>query len=243
VVAAAALCFGILVLQPHAGAQTQPEPNPNDFTPEEVTAGQQLFLAHCASCHGPGGGGTANGPSIIESGAAAANFQLRTGRMPLAVTGHLPSRHPPVFPPEQIRQLTAFVASLDNGPPIPVLLPGNLSSGQQLYSINCAQCHGASGAGGALGYGDIVPSLHHASRLDVAEAARTGPGPMPVFGPNTLTEQQISDIATYVEYLHHPDDPGGLGLGHLGPIPEGFVAWVVGIGLLLLVARLIGTRA
>ncbi len=241
-VAAAAVCLGVFLLQPRAGAQAQGD-NPNEFTPTEVAAGRVLFLAHCSSCHGAQGAGTSNGPSIVEAGAAAASFQLRTGRMPLAVSGQLPVRHPPAFPPEQIRQLTAFVASLDQGPPIPTLLPGNLSNGQQLYSINCAQCHGAAGAGGALGYGDIVPSLHHASRLDVAEAARTGPGPMPVFGPQALSDQQLSDIATYVEYLHHPDDPGGLGLGHLGPIPEGFVAWVVGIGLLLLVARLIGTRA
>jgi ubiquinol-cytochrome c reductase cytochrome c subunit len=243
VVAAAVLWLGVLLFQQHAGAQAQPAPNPNEFTPQEVDQGRALFAAHCASCHGADGAGTTSGPSIVDAGAASADFQLRTGRMPLAVTGHISTRHPPAFPPEQIRQLTAFVASLDQGPPIPTLLPGDLSNGQQLYSINCAQCHGASGAGGALGYGDNVPSLHHASALDVAEAVRTGPGPMPVFGPDTLSDQQVSDIARYVEYLHHPDDRGGLGLGHLGPIPEGFVAWVVGIGLLLLVARLIGTRA
>jgi ubiquinol-cytochrome c reductase cytochrome c subunit len=66
---------------------------------------------------------------------------------------------------------------------------------------------------------------------------------MPVFGPETLSDQQVSDIAAYVQYLHHPNDRGGFGLGHLGPIPEGFVGWVVGLGLLLLAARLIGTRA
>jgi ubiquinol-cytochrome c reductase cytochrome c subunit len=243
-VVGAALLFGVLVLQSRTGAQAQTAPsNPNQFTALEVAQGRVLFLVHCASCHGADGTGTSNGPSIVDAGAAAADFQLRTGRMPLGVSGHLPVRHPPAFPPEQIRQLTAYVASLDNGPPIPILLPGDLSNGQQLYSINCAQCHGAAGAGGALGYGDIVPPLHHASRLDVAEAVRTGPGPMPVFGPDTLTEQQVSDIATYVEYLHHPDDPGGLALGHLGPIPEGFVAWIVGMGVLLLAARLIGSRA
>jgi ubiquinol-cytochrome c reductase cytochrome c subunit len=93
-----------------------------------------------------------------------------------------------------------------------------------------------------LGYGDIVPPLRKSSSLDVAEAVRVGPKPMPVFGPQTLSDQQVADIATYVQYLHHPEDRGGLGLGHLGPIPEGFVGWVVGMGSLLLIARLIGTR-
>jgi ubiquinol-cytochrome c reductase cytochrome c subunit len=240
-VGAAALCWLAITAQPHAGAQAQPDPNA--FTPQQVSDGHGLFLVHCSSCHGPSGAGTASGPSLINAGAAAADFQLRTGRMPLANPKLLPVRHAPAFPDNQIRALVAYVASLDNGPPIPTLLPGRLPQGNELYTLNCAQCHNIAGAGGALGYGDIVPPLHHASRLDVAEAVRTGPRPMPVFGPETLSDQQVSDIATYVQYLHRPDDRGGFGLGHLGPIPEGFVGWVVGMGLLLLAARLIGTRA
>ena len=186
--------------------------------------------------------GTTNGPTLVDVGAASADFYLRTGRMPLNDPHQQPTRHQPAFPPDQIQDIDAYVASLDHGTPIPTVLAGNLSDGFEEYSQNCAQCHNAAGAGGALGYGDIVPSLRHASPLDVVEAARVGPAPMPVFGPQTLSDQQISDVAAYVEYLHHPDDRGGLALGHLGPIPEGFAAWVLGMGALLLVARLIGTR-
>jgi ubiquinol-cytochrome c reductase cytochrome c subunit len=163
--------------------------------------------------------------------------------MPLSDYRQQAVRHRPTFPAGQIRDLDAYIASLGPGPPIPSVGAGSLSQGNQLFSINCAQCHNDAGAGGALGYGDIVPALNKASPLDVAEAVRVGPVPMPVFGPDTLSDQQVSDIAAYVHYLHHPDDRGGLGLGHLGPIPEGFVGWTVGMGLLLLVARLIGTRA
>jgi ubiquinol-cytochrome c reductase cytochrome c subunit len=240
-----AAILGFVVLggwRTSAHAQSTPS-DPNAFTRSQVDEGHQLFLVHCSSCHGPDGAGTASAPSIITAGAAAADFQLRTGRMPLSNPKELPVRHAPAFPDAQIRALVAYVASLDNGPPIPTVLPGHLPDGNQLYSLNCAQCHNAAGAGGALGYGDIVPPLHHATALDVVEAARTGPGPMPVFGPDTLSDQQVSDIAAYVQYLHRPDDRGGFGLGHLGPIPEGFVGWVVGLGLLLLAARLIGTRA
>ena len=49
-------------------------------------------------------------------------------------------------------------------------------------------------------------------------------------------------IVRYVEYLRDPEDRGGLGLGHLGPIPEGFVAWVIGLGLIVIGIRWIGTR-
>ena len=221
---------------------SQTSSNPNVFTPSQVTAGRQLFEVHCSSCHGFNAAGTGSGPSLIDAGAAAADFYLRTGRMPLNDPTEQPTRHHPDFSPAEISDLDGYIASLDHGTPIPTVLPGNLPDGFQQYSENCAQCHSAAGAGGALGYGDIVPSLHRASALDVVEAARVGPAPMPVFGAGTLTNQQISDVAAYVEYLHDPNDPGGLGLGHLGPIPEGFVGWVVGMGALLLVARLIGTR-
>jgi ubiquinol-cytochrome c reductase cytochrome c subunit len=225
-----------------ARAGAPPPGQTSGFSADQVTTGRQLFVAHCSSCHGFEAEGTSNGPSLVDAGAASADFYLRTGRMPLNDPGQQPSRHRPAFPPDQIAAMVAYVASLDSGPPLPTVGPGNLASGNELFSLNCAQCHNDAGAGGALGYGDIVPALRSASPLDVAEAMRVGPKPMPVFGPQTLSDQQVDDIATYVQYLHHPDDRGGLGLGHLGPIPEGFVGWVVGMGTLLLIARLIGTR-
>jgi ubiquinol-cytochrome c reductase cytochrome c subunit len=243
-VAAGVAFFVALSVRSHDRARAQPLPtDPNHFTPEQVAAGRQLFVTGCSSCHGLDANGSANGPSLVNAGAASANFYLRTGRMPLSNPRQQPIRQAPAYLDFQIQELVAYVASLGPGPPIPTVLPGNVSRGNQLFSINCAQCHNDAGAGGALGYGDIAPPLRHAIPLDVAEAVRVGPAPMPVFGPATLSDQQVSDIATYVQYLRSPNDHGGLSLGHLGPIPEGFVAWVVGMGLLLLVARLIGTRA
>ena len=221
-----------------AAARQQP-----GVTVDQEAAGRQLFLVHCSSCHGFNADGTGDGPSLLNAGAASADFFLRTGRMPLSDPRQQPTRHAPAFPPGQIADLVAYVGSLGSGPPIPTVLPGDLSGGQDVFTNNCAQCHNIAGSGGALGYGDIIPDLRHASALDVVEAARVGPAPMPVFGPQTLSDQQVSDVAAYVQYLHHPEDRGGLGLGHLGPIPEGFVGWVVGMGALLLITRLIGTRA
>jgi ubiquinol-cytochrome c reductase cytochrome c subunit len=211
-------------------------------SPPDVAAGRQLYVARCSSCHGLDVRGTASGPELVDAGAASADFYLRTGRMPLNDPRQQPTRHHPAFSDDQIRQLVGYIGSLDSGPPIPTVLSGDLANGNQLFQLNCAQCHNVAGAGGSLGYGDIVPSLRQTGPLDAAEAMRVGPKPMPVFGPGSLSDQQVSDIATYVQYLHHPEDRGGFGLGHLGPIPEGFVGWVVGMGALLLVARLIGTR-
>jgi ubiquinol-cytochrome c reductase cytochrome c subunit len=208
-----------------------------------VAAGRDLFQPGCSSCHGADGHGTANGPSLEHSGAAAADFYLTTGRMPLDDPKAQAVRKKPAYPPGQIRLLVAYVASLGDGPAIPTVGRGKLSAGYLQFSINCASCHSAIGAGGALGYGDEVPSLIHASATQIEEAARIGPGPMPVFGPDTLSQSQLDDVAKYVHYLQHPHDRGGFGLGHLGPIPEGFMGWVAGLGLLLVLTRLIGTRA
>jgi ubiquinol-cytochrome c reductase cytochrome c subunit len=238
VVVLAAAWFGLLAHRGSpAGAQAA------SATPAQVAAGRQLYLVHCSSCHGVDAQGVGKSPTLVGAGAASADFYLRTGRMPLNDPDQQPMRHRPAFSDAEIRSMVAYVASLGPGPAIPTPKAGNLANGNQLFILNCAQCHNDAGAGGALSYGDIVPALHQASVLDVAEAVRIGPKPMPVFGPETLSDAQVWDVATYVQYLHHPDDRGGLNLGHLGPIPEGFVAWIVGLGVLLVAARLIGTRA
>jgi ubiquinol-cytochrome c reductase cytochrome c subunit len=88
----------------------------------------------------------------------------------------------------------------------------------------------------------VVPTLHNASITQVAEAIRVGPLPMPTFGPGILNQHQMSAVAQYVEYLHKPSNPGGLGISHFGPVAEGFVGVVIGFGVLWFAARMIGTR-
>ncbi len=210
----------------------------------DVEAGRQLYLLACTSCHGPQGEGTDRGPSLIGAGAASAHYYLSTGRMPLDQTGVQPQRKPPVYSPRQIEQLTAYVASLGPGPPQPHVDPrkGSLSEGYELYSNNCAPCHSSAGAGGALGHSVYAPPLEPATPLQIAEAVRVGPGAMPTFGPETFDDHELDSIVRYVMYLKDPEDKGGFGLGHLGPLPEGFVAWVIGLMAMLAVARWIGTR-
>jgi ubiquinol-cytochrome c reductase cytochrome c subunit len=212
--------------------------------PSEVLAGRDLFQVACSSCHGLAGEGTSRGPRLIGVGAASADFYLSTGRMPLDVTGVQAQRKRPAYTPRQIRQLVAYVASLGPGPAIPTVDParGDLALGNNLFANNCAPCHSSAGAGGALGASAYAPRLDQATDTQVAEAIRIGPGPMPVFGPDAIDEHALESIVRYVGYLRAPEDRGGLGLGHLGPIPEGFVAWVVGLGLLVVALRWIGTR-
>lgn len=208
---------------------------------EELAAkGATLFAASCASCHGREGQGSEFGPSLVGVGAAAADFQLRTGRMPFADRpGVQAKRKPPAFDDGQIRQLVAFVASLGNGPAIPEVTVDEslVSHGQQLFVGNCAPCHGATGNGGAVGGGALAPALDQATPVQVAEAMLTGPGQMPVFD---YESRDLDAVASYVDFLHQATHPGGFSIGGIGPVPEGFVGWVLGMGLLLLIVVLVG---
>jgi ubiquinol-cytochrome c reductase cytochrome c subunit len=207
--------------------------------PEMVAAGEQLYLTACVSCHGVGGRGSATYPSLIGAGAASANFYLRTGRMPMMFPAPQAPQKPVAYTDEQIIQLVAYVASLGDGPPIPDVRPdeGNLAEGGELYLSNCAACHNSSGIGGALSRGNHAPPLLDVAAQQLAEAPRIGPGQMPVFGPDTLTDEQLDSVVRYILYLQNPDNPGGLRIGAAGPVPEGLVSWLVGLGALILAIR------
>lgn len=213
--------------------------------PGSVERGAEIFVAACATCHGSRGEGTADGPQIANAGEASADFQLRTGRMPRAQPpGGQSLPKPPAFGEQEIRDLVAYVGSLGSGPPIPdVDRQASVSDGMKIFVTNCAPCHGATGAGGAVGDGWFAPALDGASPRTVAEAMLVGPGQMPAFD---LPNDDVSAVAAYVEYLRTSAHPGGLSIGNIGPVPEGFVGWLVGMGLLGLLAYLVGrewTRA
>ena len=105
-----------------------------------------------------------------------------------------------------------------------------------LFRANCAPCHQSAGSGGALSYGQNAPDLHQATAVQVVEAMRIGPGQMPVFDERTISDDEARDIAAYVAYLQKPDNRGGLPLGGFGPVTEGFVALLVGLGGLVAVS-------
>jgi ubiquinol-cytochrome c reductase cytochrome c subunit len=206
--------------------------------------GRQLFVAGCASCHGMAAGGvTQRGPSLVGVGAQAADFYLSTGRMPLNAPGEEPHRGHPAYAPAQIRDLVAYIQSL-GGPAVPSVDParGSLSHGRDLFAASCAGCHQISATGGVVP-GASVPSLDSATPTQIAEAIRIGPFVMPRFDDAALDQHDIDSITRYVLAVRsHPDDRGGWSLGHLGPIPEGMVAWLIGIIALLAVARVVGER-
>jgi quinol---cytochrome-c reductase cytochrome c subunit len=208
-----------------------------------VSEGRALFGSSCASCHGIDATGIpGRAPSLRGVGALAADFYLKTGRMPLPSPRAQPLRTSPAFPQRQITALDAYVGSF-GGPAIPAVNPqaGSLSEGQRLFGLDCAGCHTIQGQGGIV-TGAIVPSLGPVTPTQIAQAIRIGPYVMPRFGSAELSDAQINSIARYVQSIRHPSNRGGWGLGRIGPIPEGMVAWLLAAAALLLIARLLGER-
>jgi len=228
-----------------AAASGPRRPSPPPSSPgTAVLPGAQLYAVHCASCHGAMGEGTDNGIPLRDIGAAAVDFVLATGRMPLADPGNPMVRRPATWSRREIDEVVAFVVSFGpGGPPVPAVHPesGDLARGEQIFAANCAPCHGGAAQGAAVGEGADAPDLHQASPLEIAEAVRVGPDPMPRFDPGIINQPDLDSVVRYVLFLRHPPDPGGLSLGHIGPVAEGFIAWAVGFAALVVVIRLIGT--
>jgi ubiquinol-cytochrome c reductase cytochrome c subunit len=208
--------------------------------------GAALYAASCASCHGVRGEGTPNGPALTNVGAAAVDFMLRTGRMPLSAPNQPARRGRPVFDDPQIQGLVGYVSSFGPGPSIPpvdVSDGTDLAAGRAQYVATCAACHGAGGSGDAVGGGAIAPALLDTAPQQVGEAIRIGPGQMPAFSSDQVSDAELSQIAAYLQFLRTPAaSPGGEAVGGVGPVAEGFVGWIVYLGGLLLVTRWIEQR-
>jgi quinol---cytochrome-c reductase cytochrome c subunit len=217
--------------------------------------GEELYLRDCAWCHGNRGDGTPRGPDLIsgQNGRAFTDFMLSTGRMPIRSPDEETRRTTPVYEQDEIDAVVDYVATLGGrGPdiPSPDIAAADLGLGLELYQENCSACHAPTLIGGALTAGSgsgarsfIASDLHQATATQIAEAMLVGPGTMPVFGPNTFDEEEVDAIVTYVVHQQTPDDRGGLPIGHVGPVTEGAVGWLIGLGTLLIIARLIGTRS
>jgi ubiquinol-cytochrome c reductase cytochrome c subunit len=211
-----------------------------------MSTAQRTFLADCAVCHGERGTGTDNGPSLIGVGAAAIDYQLSTGRMPLDPIKHdqTPRRRPPRYDPALQAQLVEYTSALSGpGPAIPDVAPeqGDLGRGGEIFRLNCAACHSWAGSGGALLHRE-APALNRATPVQIAEAVRVGPSAMPAFGTAAIPDSDLNSLVRYVRYLDHPTNRGGHPLWYLGPVAEGFVAWAFAMVLLIVATRWIGDR-
>ena len=246
----AALLLGLVVVGLLYGALTRAgggaQAAPTSAS-QDIGAGKTLFEATCSSCHGLDAQGSSQAPSLIGAGAAAVYFQMSTGRMPAKEVGAENPRGPVLFSKQQIYEIADYIASLGGGPAIPdaqqVSTAGaDTALGSQLFMANCAQCHGFAGDGGALTYGKFAPSLTQATPTQIYTAMLTGPEAMPVFGDGALSPQAKRDIIAYVVKTRTEPNPGGLSLGRIGPVTEGLVIFLGGMGVLVLIAMWITAK-
>ena len=217
-------------------------------TQSSAEEGEKLFAANCATCHGLSAEGTPGvAPSLYGVGAASVDFQVGTGRMPLANQGPQAQQKPVQFTDAQVQSLADYVASLSPGPGIPdakyLTGDGNAATGAELFRVNCAMCHNVAGAGGALTEGKFAPNLSGVLPAHIYEAMITGPQNMPVFNDKNLTPEQKADIITYLKYLDKNPSPGGIDLGNLGPVAEGLFIWIFGLGAVVGVTIWIAAKA
>jgi ubiquinol-cytochrome c reductase cytochrome c subunit len=247
---------GALVLAAVAYAQPQSgivRPTTEPSSPS-VALGAELYAGNCASCHGIAGSGITRprhgagdilgaGPSLRNVGAIAPDFYLRTGLMPLSSIHDEPGNDRVLFTPKEIHSLVEYVASLGKGPGIPRVdgAAGRLSEGLSLFTRDCAGCHQVVARGGFV-TGARVPPLQGINPTQIAEAVRLGPYLMPRFSVSQISKPQLDSIVKYVLWTRHPDNHGGWGIGNIGPIPEGLVAWWIAGPLLLIACLAVGRR-
>ena len=231
-----------------AGATTT-----SPMTAEERTAaieeGREIFLRGCSSCHGLNAEGGSIAPSLIGVGAASVDFQVATGRMPMADMSQQAMRKTPVYNDEEVAALAAYVASLAPGPEIPAedMLnyerDGEVAEGGELFRTNCAMCHNFAGQGGALTQGKYAPSVMGVKPVHIYEAMITGPQAMPVFSDKTITPKEKMDIIKWIKHAESEPNLGGASLGRVGPVTEGLLAWTFGLGILIGVAVWLAMKA
>ena len=224
--------------------------SPNSFSRSSaIEEGRQIFLKGCSSCHGLNAEGGAIAPSLIGVGAASVDFQVGTGRMPMADMSTQAMRKTPVYNAEQTAALASYVASLAPGPAIPTDAvlnyerDGNTAQGGELFRNNCAMCHNFAGQGGALTQGKYAPTLMGVEPKYIYEALITGPQSMPVFSDKTITPAEKLSLIKWIKSAEKEPNLGGATMGRIGPVTEGLLAWVLGLGLLIGIAVWLTTKA
>ena len=247
--ATAVLVFlGLLVTGAAYTAAIPDRANAAEATSDDVKAGREVFLANCSTCHGLNAEGRTSAPSLIGVGAAAVDFQVGTGRMPLEASGPQAPAVKPQLTDEQIAQVAAYIASLAPGPAIPGASDvdpesGDAARGALIFRTNCAMCHNFAGKGGALTRGKYAPSLDKTSPKHIYEAMVSGPQSMPVFNDQTMDPQAKRDVIAFLTTIRDAPSPGGFSLGQIGPVSEGLVGWVVGLAAVIGVAVWLGVKS
>ena len=80
--------------------------------------------------------------------------------------------------------------------------------------------------------------------LSASAAEAAMPSSVDVYWLSTkaISDKQLDSIIAYVNASKRPADRGGWGIGHIGPVPEGMVAWFLAGLVLVAMCMLLGKR-
>jgi len=179
----------------------------------------------CASCH-LDGGLRPNAMPWVGSYARFPQYRTRSGKVDL-----IEDRVNDCFERSMngrrldatgrdMRAIVSYFAFLSNGIPVGVEMEGqgfprippmkgDLQRGAALFTSNCVRCHGANGAGTALGPALWGPRSYNvgAGMARISTAASFIHALMPIDRAVQLTPQQAYDVATYINTRPRPDFP------------------------------------
>jgi mono/diheme cytochrome c family protein len=161
--------------------------------------GKRVFTsADCFACHGAQGQGTAAAPQIspppLDLPALITYVRQPTGKMP-----PIPES---TASDAQLADIYAFLKSVAPVPAAGDAAQGNAENGKKLFaSYGCYECHGRQGAGAATAPRIGPPAISLAA---VLRYVRAPTGQMPPYTAKAVSDQDLTDIFTYLKSLPPP---------------------------------------
>ncbi|MCC7124807.1 MAG: cbb3-type cytochrome c oxidase subunit II [Acidobacteria bacterium] len=182
--------------------------------------GQQLYAAHCATCHGERGLGDGPGAAgLLPKPANLAEHEYAEERVAAALWNGVSGTAMPAWrdlAPEDLASISTAVQNLSvaqGDPPVPEHLT---TLGARVFTANCVQCHGERGDGRGPAAESLLmaPKNFVRQRVSLAEGVRvlrSGVAGSPM-APWTarLTDAELVAVAHYVRELYAPAPQGDI---------------------------------
>jgi mono/diheme cytochrome c family protein len=224
---------------------------------ELIEQGAQIYAENCAVCHGDDGQGRVGATLAKDWPSIRPDLRIRD-----TIERGVPGTFMPAWGiayggllnDQELDAVTAYILSWESGEPrliFPtptldsrlVLTPppgveGNPNRGAQLYTVNCAVCHGDDGEGRiganlARPWSSVRPDLRIKSVIESGvEGTFMPPWSQEHGGP--LTDQDINDITAYILTWSGTEAGSPTQSPSIGPL-TGWPVWVIFIGAFVLI--------
>ena len=165
--------------------------------PDAVRLGRNIYMNHCATCHGSDGRGAKGFPNLTAGAwlyggePATIEMTITNGR-----SGVMPALGAALGEPG-VDDVVAFVLSLSGQS----ANTGDVSKGREKYMTMCIGCHGPTGTGmTVLGAADLTDEvwLHGASEADIRDVIMNGRISQMPAQRDTLNADRIRTVVAFV---------------------------------------------